>query len=109
MQDRFRTHDKLTGKWLLRLLAALGAKGQIVLDGAGKRLLQLCRRCSLKGKDVAKIDNLAVEKRSIFIVFDNRFIALVMHRTHGLISASSRKRLTDFTAPLSVSFCGCGR
>lgn len=109
VQNGFGTHDKLPGKWLFWLLSTLGAKRQIIFDGAGKCLLQLCCGRSLKGKDVAKIDNLAVEKAGFFIVFYNCFIAFVMHRAYGLISASSKKRLTDFTAPLSVSFCGWGR
>jgi hypothetical protein len=63
----------------------------------------------LERHDVAQVGHFAVEVPDVLVVLDDRLITLVSHRGHCSISASIKKRRTDFTVPLSVSFCGCGR
>src|SRR5260370_25406136 len=90
-------------------LAARFAERQVVLDRPRESLLQFRHGFPLEGDDIPKIDHLAMENPGILVVFDGRLIAFVGHHGHGVIPASVRKRRTDLTAPLSVSFWGCGR
>jgi hypothetical protein len=48
-----------------------------------------------------------VECTPTFIKFNLPNVTFVLH--HGITPASVKNRRTDFSAPLSVSFCGWGR
>src|SRR5208282_719606 len=109
MQQRLHTDDELAGIRLFRLLAALPAEGQVIVDGVGERLFQFGNRVPLKGDHVAEIEDFAMKQLGVFIVLDEGLVAFVVHRVHTVISASIKKRRADFTAPLSVSLRGCGR
>jgi hypothetical protein len=49
----------------------------------------------------------AVEDPRLIVEFDFTNMPFVFH--HGVTPASVRNRRMERTAPLSVSFCGCGR
>src|SRR5260370_30774527 len=99
--------NKLARERLIRLLAALGAKRQVVINGILKGLAQLRHGPSLKSDNVPGIDDFAVKNLGLVIVFDVSDVALVLH--HGVIPASVKKRRKERNAPLSVSFWGWGR
>jgi hypothetical protein len=48
-----------------------------------------------------------VEDPRFVVEFNFADIPFVFH--HGVTPASVRNRRMDLTAPLSVSFCGCGQ
>src|SRR5439155_15374946 len=96
--------NKLPREGLIRVLAALGTKCQVVIDGILKGLAQPSHGRSLKCDDVPGIDDFAVRNLGLVIVFDVSEVALVLH--HGVKPPSVKKRRKDRKAPLSVSFRG---
>src|SRR5713101_7746607 len=99
--------NKLDRERLVRLLAALGTKRQVVINGILKGLAQLGHGRSLKCDNVPGIDDFAVKNLGLVIVFDVSDVALILH--HGVKPASVKKRRKERKAPLSVSFWGWGR
>src|SRR6185369_1031944 len=97
---------EFAGKRFFRRLVQLNTEVEIIVHRIAESLLNLVNRLTLKGNHVAQTDNLAVEDFRFIVILDFTGISFVLH--HGRIPPSCKKRRTDFTAPLSVSFCGWG-
>ena len=105
MQRRIDAHDELAGIGFLRLFPALLAEGEVVFDRVGESLLQLRNRSALKGNDITESQHFAMKDLGVLVILYKGLVSLICHHVHGAV----RNRRTALTAPLSVSFCGCGR
>src|SRR6266700_7637271 len=85
VQSWIGADDELARERLLRLLAALLAESQIVLDGSRKGLLERGHGFALERDHVAQVGDLAMENLGVLVVFDRRLISLVCHHRHGSI------------------------
>src|SRR5580658_63332 len=108
VQFRRQPHREIAGVRPLGFLPALAAPIDVIGDRLGERGPQFVERAALEGQHVTGIDDFAMEQPGVFVEFHRRQIAFMRHRRHGEIPASSKNRRTDLSAPLSVSFCGCG-
>src|SRR5689334_19346145 len=70
VQFRGEAGHELPGKRLVRLLATLGTKGQIIINGVLKGFLQLPHANTLEGNHVAGIDDLAMKNAGVVVKFD---------------------------------------
>ena len=108
MQLRLDLHQQLARVSFFRLLAQSPAKFDVVVNTVSERSLQLFHRTAPKSDDITQVDDLAVKDLGVRILLDCGLITVVAHHGHGRISASVRKRLSDFNASLWVSLAGCG-
>ena len=107
MKLRRNAGDELARKWFVRLLATLLAEREVIVNRFLEGRLQFGNGFALEGDNVPRVENLAVEDSRLVVEFNFANIAFVFH--HGITPASIRNRRMERTAPLSVSFCGCGR
>src|SRR5947209_3381185 len=98
---------ELTREGLVRLFPALRAECEIIVDRSLEGCFQFGDALSLEGDHVARVEDFAMENPRFVVEFDFANITLVFH--HGVTPAWTRNRRMERTAPLSVSFCGCGR
>jgi hypothetical protein len=87
-------------------LTELFAKVEVVFNRFLKGPTNFIDGGALEGYDITSVDYLTVENAGGVIELDFAYVSFVFH--HGLIPPVSKNRFTDCTAPLSVSFCGCG-
>src|SRR5690606_37521424 len=90
MVVRRGAESQLAGIGALWLDPVLGAKGEVILDRAVKRGLQLVDRSARKMDHVADSFDCAVEQSVVGIQRDRGAVAFV--RFHGVMPASSRNR-----------------
>jgi len=121
VEIRTGAQHELAGKGLIRLFTALSAELQVVFYRVTEGRLQLLDRSALEGDYIASIDDLTAKNPGFIIEFHATYIAFMFQHAflhflgfspqaiQGSIPASVRNRRIDFTAPLSVSFSGCGR
>src|SRR5438128_377552 len=107
MKFRGQPDHEIPRERLVRSFAATLAKLEVVVDGVPKCLHRLRWRTALERDDIANSEHFAVQEVRVGIGLYRAEVAFVPH--HGANPAPVRNRLIDFTAPLSVSFRGCGR
>ena len=88
MNLRIEAHDELAGERPVRLLAALGAPLQVVVDRLPKRPAQLVDGTALEGNHIARVDDLAVKQSRLGVEGHMADVTLVLH--HGTTPASTR-------------------
>src|SRR5207244_12916638 len=97
---------ELAREGLVGFLATRCTEGKIVVYGLLECLLEFSNALTLDGNDIARIDDFAVKDAGFVVELDFSNVSLVLH--HGVTPASVRNRRIERTAPLSVSFWGCG-
>lgn len=96
-------------KRLFRLFANFFAQQQIIFHRISQSLFQFINGTSLECNHIIEMQDFPVKNVGILVVFKFALIAFIGHSVHGFSPIFAKYRLMDFTAPLSVVGCGCGR
>src|SRR3990167_6105775 len=106
MQFRVKTQVKLAGERPIWFLIALFAKDQIIINGLMKCLFEFNNGLPLEGDHITRVYHFTMKNISFIVKFDMPYIIFIHQH---MMPASFKNRLTETTAPLSVSFLGWGR
>ena len=109
VQFRGNSHIKTPRVGFFGSFAFLRTKIQVVFHRISQSCFQLINGTPLKRNHIVNMQHVTVKNIGFRVVLKTPLIAFISKYAHGFTPAFSRKRLTDFTAPLSVTGCGCGR
>lgn len=109
MNFRFYSHIKCAGKRFFRGFSCLSAQIEVIFNRVSHGLFQFINGSALKSNNIPEMKYIAMKNIGIRIIFETALVPFVTDNIHGLTPICSKKRLTDFKAPLSVFGCGWGR